>query len=143
MVESKTSNRRKVYVIGNGMTRFMKPGKHSFDYHDLCHIAMKRALRDAGLKYDQIQQHEDEAVSSSSRSCFSRARPGRRVMRCYRVLQTHVGIRLSLDCSPLKAKVRVLTRPKAFTHPLLKPNALDPNSKKGQKWADALFGGRR
>jgi len=29
-----------VFVVGNGMTRFMKPGKHSFDYHDLSKIAI-------------------------------------------------------------------------------------------------------
>jgi acetyl-CoA acetyltransferase len=34
------------------MTPFMQPGKHNYDYHDLSHIAMKRALRDAGLKFD-------------------------------------------------------------------------------------------
>jgi acetyl-CoA acetyltransferase len=38
------------------MTKFLKPGKHQFDYHDLSHIAMKRALRDAGLKFEQIEQ---------------------------------------------------------------------------------------
>ena len=54
MVESKTSNRRKVFVIGNGMTKFMKPGKHSFDYHDLSKIAIKRALRDAAISYNDI-----------------------------------------------------------------------------------------
>jgi hypothetical protein len=30
----------------------MRPGKHPFDYHDLSNVAMKRALRDAGLKYE-------------------------------------------------------------------------------------------
>jgi hypothetical protein len=32
------SNKRydeKVFVVGNGMTRFLKPGKHKFDYHEL------------------------------------------------------------------------------------------------------------
>ena len=57
MVETKdrNSNKRKVFVIGNGMTRFMKPGKHSFDYHDLSKIAIKRALRDAGISYKDIE----------------------------------------------------------------------------------------
>lgn len=50
------SNRPKVFVVGNGMTPFMKPGKHNYDYHDLSNIAMKRALRDAGLKFEQIEQ---------------------------------------------------------------------------------------
>ena len=38
------------------MTKFLKPGKHNFDYHDLSKIAMRRALRDAGIKFDQVQQ---------------------------------------------------------------------------------------
>ena len=45
----------RVFVVGNGMTKFLKPGKHKFDYHDLANVAMKRALRDAGLKYEQIE----------------------------------------------------------------------------------------
>lgn len=46
----------RVFVVGNGMTKFMKPGKHKFDYHDLANVAMKRALRDAGLKYEHVEQ---------------------------------------------------------------------------------------
>lgn len=38
------------------MTKFLKPGKHQFDYPDLSNIAMRRALRDAGLKFEQIEQ---------------------------------------------------------------------------------------
>jgi hypothetical protein len=41
-----------VFVVGNGMTKFLKPGKHQFDYPELSNIAMKRALRDAGLKFE-------------------------------------------------------------------------------------------
>ncbi len=52
MVEQE--NKRKVFVVGNGMTKFLRPGKHSFDYPDLANIAMKRALRDSGLKFEQI-----------------------------------------------------------------------------------------
>jgi acetyl-CoA acyltransferase len=45
-----------VFVIGNGMTKFYKPKKHDFDYHDLSQQAMKRAFRDANLKFDAVQQ---------------------------------------------------------------------------------------
>ena len=48
--------RPRVFVIGNGMTHFLRPGKHQFDYPQLCNIAMKRALRDANLKYEDVQQ---------------------------------------------------------------------------------------
>ena len=57
MVEARQAVRssRRVFVVGNGMTRFLKPGKHSFDYHDLSKIAIQRALRDAGISYDRLE----------------------------------------------------------------------------------------
>ena len=57
MVEARSQqpNRRKVFVIGNGMTKFMKPGKHSFDYHDLSKVAIQRALRDANISFKEIE----------------------------------------------------------------------------------------
>jgi sterol carrier protein 2 len=54
MVETK-ENKRRVFVVGNGMTKFLKPGKHHFDYHELSHVAMSRALRDAGIKFEQVE----------------------------------------------------------------------------------------
>jgi sterol carrier protein 2 len=52
MVENKTRKEERVFVVGNGMTKFLKPGKHDFDYHDLSEIAIRRALRDAGIVYE-------------------------------------------------------------------------------------------
>jgi sterol carrier protein 2 len=52
MVEQK---KPRVFVIGNGMTRFYKPGKHDKDYMDLANIAIKRALRDAGLPFEACE----------------------------------------------------------------------------------------
>jgi acetyl-CoA acetyltransferase len=43
----------RVFVVGNGMTKFQRPGKHNYEYTDLARIAMTRALTDAGLRYDQ------------------------------------------------------------------------------------------
>lgn len=37
------------------MTKFYKPGKHDKDYPELANQAMSRALRDAGIKYAEIQ----------------------------------------------------------------------------------------
>ena len=37
------------------MTRFMRPGKHSFDYHDLSKVAIQRALRDAAVSYKEVE----------------------------------------------------------------------------------------
>lgn len=43
----------KVFVVGNGMSKFLKPGKHNYEYTDLSRIAMTRALADAGLEFDK------------------------------------------------------------------------------------------
>jgi len=47
------SNR--VFVVGNGMTKFLKPRTGNPDYPDMAKQATLRALRDAGITYDQIQ----------------------------------------------------------------------------------------
>ena len=54
MVEARSA-RRKVFVVGNGMTRFYKPGKHSYDYPDLAKIAINRALRDAAIPFEKVE----------------------------------------------------------------------------------------
>lgn len=43
-----------MYVVGVGMTKFMKPGKHSLDYPDFANLAMRRALRDSNLSYNLV-----------------------------------------------------------------------------------------
>ena len=53
MVEIK---KPRVFVIGNGMTRFYRPGKHDKDYMDLAEVAIRRALRDAGIKFEACEQ---------------------------------------------------------------------------------------
>jgi acetyl-CoA acetyltransferase len=47
--------KRKVNVIGVGMTKFAKPGA-SPDYHEMASKAAKNALKDAGVPYNQVQQ---------------------------------------------------------------------------------------
>jgi sterol carrier protein 2 len=48
---------RKVYVIGVGMTKFEKPGRReNFDYPDMALEAGTKALKDAGISYDKIEQ---------------------------------------------------------------------------------------
>ena len=51
MVEQKNPNKRRVFVVGNGMTRFYKPGSNDLEYHDLSQLAIERALRDAGIGF--------------------------------------------------------------------------------------------
>jgi len=39
-----------------GMTKFEKPGVRSWDYPDMAKESISKALNDAGLKYEQVQQ---------------------------------------------------------------------------------------
>ncbi|MCP3986741.1 MAG: lipid-transfer protein [bacterium] len=47
---------RKVFVVGVGMTKFEKPGSKEWDYPDMGREAGEKALADAGLKIDDIEQ---------------------------------------------------------------------------------------
>ena len=47
---------RKVYVVGVGMTKFEKPGSKEWDYPDMAKEAGEKALADAGIAYDLIEQ---------------------------------------------------------------------------------------
>ncbi|XP_076440938.1 sterol carrier protein 2-like [Babylonia areolata] len=50
-------SRRKVFVVGVGMTKFEKPGsRDDFDYPDMAKEAGTKALQDAGLSYDKVEQ---------------------------------------------------------------------------------------
>jgi acetyl-CoA acetyltransferase len=46
----------KAYVIGVGMTKFEKPGSRDWDYPDMAKESGTKALEDAGISYDQIEQ---------------------------------------------------------------------------------------
>ena len=47
---------RKVFVVGVGMTKFEKPGSKDWDYPDMAKEAGSKALADAGIAYDLIEQ---------------------------------------------------------------------------------------
>jgi acetyl-CoA acyltransferase len=46
----------KAYVIGVGMTKFEKPGSREWDYPDMAKESGTKALEDAGISFDQIEQ---------------------------------------------------------------------------------------
>jgi acetyl-CoA acetyltransferase len=48
------SNR--VFVVGVGMTKFEKPGSRDWDYPDMAKIAIGKALADASLPYEAVEQ---------------------------------------------------------------------------------------
>ena len=47
---------RKVFVVGVGMTKFEKPGGREWDYPDMIREAGGKALEDAGIAYDKVEQ---------------------------------------------------------------------------------------
>ncbi|HVM97995.1 MAG TPA: lipid-transfer protein [Candidatus Acidoferrales bacterium] len=47
---------RKVYVVGVGMTKFEKPGSKDWDYPDMAKEAGSKALADAGIDYNLVEQ---------------------------------------------------------------------------------------
>ncbi len=50
-------NKRKVYVVGVGMTKFEKPGRReNWNYPQMAKEAGTKALEDAGVPYDAIEQ---------------------------------------------------------------------------------------
>jgi len=47
---------RKVFVVGVGMTKFEKPGSKAWDYPDMAKESGTKALADAGIGFDKIEQ---------------------------------------------------------------------------------------
>ena len=47
---------RKAYVVGVGMTKFEKPFTKEWDYPDMAKEAGEKALADAGVSYEEIEQ---------------------------------------------------------------------------------------
>ncbi len=47
---------RKVFVVGVGMTKFEKPGSKQWDYPDMGREAGEKALKDAGIPFDAVEQ---------------------------------------------------------------------------------------
>ena len=47
---------RKVFVVGVGMTKFEKPFSKEWDYPDMAKEAGQKALADAGIAYEEIEQ---------------------------------------------------------------------------------------
>ncbi|XP_065198796.1 sterol carrier protein 2-like [Sycon ciliatum] len=67
------SSKRKVFVVGVGMTKFEKPGRREdFDYPQMAEEAGQRALDDAGIPYSAVQQAVVGYVYGDS-SCGQRA----------------------------------------------------------------------
>lgn len=62
---------RKVCVIGVGMTPFTKPGT-SPEYHEMAGEAIAAALKDSGIKYDEVEQAAVGYVYGDS-TCGQRA----------------------------------------------------------------------
>ena len=46
---------KKVFVVGVGMTKFLKPSSDNPDYPELAKIAINRALMDANMDYKKVE----------------------------------------------------------------------------------------
>lgn len=46
----------KAYIVGVGMTKFEKPGSRDWEYPDMAKEAGEKALADAGIAYDLVEQ---------------------------------------------------------------------------------------
>lgn len=64
---------QKVFVVGVGLTKFEKPGARDWDYPDMGREAGERALSDAGITYDKVEQ---AAVSY----CYGDSTAGQRAL---------------------------------------------------------------
>lgn len=62
----------RVFTIGVGMTKFEKPQTKDWDYPDMAKEAATKALEDAGIKYDQVEQATVGYVYGDS-TCGQRA----------------------------------------------------------------------
>ena len=47
---------KKTFVVGVGMTKFEKPGGREWDYPDMAREAGTKAIADAGIRFDEIEQ---------------------------------------------------------------------------------------
>ncbi|KAI9096900.1 thiolase-like protein [Phlyctochytrium arcticum] len=56
MAASSKPEKRKVFIVGVGMTQFLRPGSHSRDYPDLAREAVVKALLDAGTTFSAVEQ---------------------------------------------------------------------------------------
>jgi len=65
----------RVFVIGVGMTKFEKPGSRDWDYPDMGEEAARKALDDAGIPYDLVEQ---AAVGY----CYGDSTAGQRALYC-------------------------------------------------------------
>jgi sterol carrier protein 2 len=65
-------NKRRVFVVGNGMTKFLKPREGNPDYPIMAKQAINRALKDAGVTFDQVEQATVGYVYGDS-TCGQRA----------------------------------------------------------------------
>jgi acetyl-CoA acyltransferase len=52
----KNGNGNRTFVVGVGMTKFEKPESKDWDYPDMAKESGTKALEDAGVKYDEIEQ---------------------------------------------------------------------------------------
>ncbi len=82
---------RKVFVVGVGMTKFEKPGAKEWDYPDMVREAGTKALADAGIGFNEIQQ-------ATAGYCYGESTSGERAI--YELGRTGIPIyNVNNNCS--------------------------------------------
>lgn len=82
---------KKVFVVGVGMTKFEKPGSRDWDYPDMVREAGTKALEDAGLKFEDVQQ-------AAAGYCYGESTSGERAV--YELGRTGIPIyNVNNNCS--------------------------------------------
>lgn len=49
------AKKERVFVVGVGMTKFMKPSENNPDYPQMAKQAVNRALRDCGINFKAVE----------------------------------------------------------------------------------------
>jgi acetyl-CoA acyltransferase len=81
----------RVFVIGVGMTKFEKPGSRDWDYPDMGREAGQKALDDAGIAYEEVEQ-------AAIGYCYGDSTAGQRAL--YEIGLTGIpAVNLNNNCS--------------------------------------------
>jgi acetyl-CoA acetyltransferase len=103
----------KVYVIGVGMTKFEKPGSRAWDYPDMAKEAGTKALEDAGIPYDEVEQAVVGYVYGDSTS-------GQRLSECVLALgfekmeKGSLGVKFTDRINPMDKHVDRMVKMRGF-----------------------------
>ena len=117
----------RAFVIGVGMTKFEKPGRREWDYPDMVEESGTKALADAGIAYDEIDQ-------VYAGYCYGDSSYGQRGV--YKLGLTGVPlVNVNNNCST--GSTRALPRPPGGRR---RPRRVRPRGSASRRWSAARWG---